>query len=193
MVGRRSLSSLHSPQKLKWLKRFIVGTVAIGGGCGIFMYYRLKQVYNLRSYMTEDEIEQCRATAQKVIREQRDQTTPHELLVSLGPRLLAPYIPFTLEREKVESSTVRAQKAELAGRETRDLLAVLVRSDKKEAFKAMANLLLFLVYYPEQIEILLNSKEALEQISKGKLLTAEEIEQLRRQQTGTDAPPWDEV
>lgn len=191
----RRFSTLPNPPSpaFKWLKRAVLGTVVITAASGTYWYYRLKQVLKLRLYLTEEEVEHCREMAQRIIADHNGNLTPAGV-AGLGPNLMTPYVPLAIEREKAAGLDVRQSTDTQASAEAKEVIAAALWGDKPRVLRAVSSFLLFLVYTPDQIEILLNSEEAKLELQKGRLLSADQIEQLRGITTlpGDEPPPWKE-
>lgn len=114
---------------------------------------------------------------------------PLAAVAALGPSLMAQLLPHAIEREKQAAVDVRQRNESEGAGEAREIIGAVFSSDKEKSVKIAVTFLFFMVYSPEQVEILLKSPKAKALLMSGKLLTAAEISQLKEQQ---EEPPQEE-
>jgi hypothetical protein len=171
---------------LRWVKYALGVTVALYGSLIIAAYYEVKKVHTHRKYLTDEEVAECRITAQETIASKVGEFGRKEA-TDLGRKLLTKYNPEVVEREKSADPAVRKQKESEASEEAFVTMKALLMGDDAEKAHARAGHALFLVYTPEQLEIILKSPDVAARVLEGKLLTSAEIDQLKA--TQQDLPP----
>lgn len=163
----------------------VVGLATLNGVLGVTAYFEVKRVQNLKRYLTEEEIQQCRQEAQQTIADSQGNMKKDEA-VKLGLKILDKHAPTAKEREKSADVTTRSRNEDEAAEEARSILKDMFFGDDEGTARAYARNNLFLVYTSEEIEVVLKSAEVRKQLLEGKLLTSAEVSQLKEGQTQSE-------
>ena len=184
-LKRKFTTELPNPKRTSRLPKWFMWT--LGGLLGFISvsatmsWYKLKRILLLKRYLSEEELKAVRELAQVIIKEQNYNLTLMGI-ATLGPNLMTPFIPLTIERESTSNSDVRNLNQDAATREAKELFSAWIGSDESRKWKAGANFVLYYVYPQEDIQLILNDPDTRMSLMKGRLPTAEELERMREQQ-----------
>lgn len=186
-VRKFSSTSSGTQTGIKWFKGAIAVALVCTGGSGLLLHHKLKRFLTLMQYLTDEEIDSSREMAQQIIADRK----PPPTIAELGSSLNARFLPHAIEREKVAGADVRQRNETQGSTQASEVMWSMFSADQEKSKKINAHHMLFMVYTPEQIEILLKSNKVEALLTNGSLLTAAEIAQLRGQPE--EPPRWGDL
>jgi hypothetical protein len=158
-------------------------------GMAVNEWQGFKEILLLRFYMTEEELDECRETAMKLLQTARDTAVPMSE-EQLSDLLAQRYYTIAQDRLNSIDDTEFKEAKEDARELAWDYIYAMWELDSEEFDLAFLECRYFLIYSPEQLQKVVQSDLARQSLLNGILLTDAEIRDL----SGGDSswpPAWE--